>query len=853
MPRRTCALIALGLSSCLLGASPPPRPADPFAGIELPDAWEAKFWATEGVAKVVDLEPKALAALVPEQAGLRHCRCPHCPAPESSDPLVWRPDKPNVLTCRACKTTIPNDEYPAKVDKKVPEESVEVLPRKFHKYPYHVVEAEAQLYPDERLYLAAKRDYEAREFLAKLALYAAVRYREAPPEKREAKLGRAAGVLLIRFAQVYPAYATHYDQPHQPKYFGPANLGPPYRRDYGTGKWDWTGCLDVPLNLVIAYSILRDDPSLIEAGKALDVPHPTRLIERDLFRASAEFVANQPEEYSESSLLAYRGMLAVGRLLDDRPSVVGAEERLEEFVRRGFYHDGLWRRGDLRAHRRILDQIDGWFGRLLPPEMAPKAERALSLARFAEATVLMTPPKSDVLRVSWPSASPRAADPHPALLGGSGIARLSVGRGPDALDLELRGLGDLGGQAHTDRLALRVAVAGRPVLGDLDDAPPLEDGWDRSSVSHNLVVVDGLNQRESPGKARVPAPGSDILFFAADPDFQVATMEDRLAYPGSTSRYRQTLVASSGARSRYAVSVFEAVGGLQHDLLFHGATSSLGRWRVALPMGRGPRSLLPEAINYLPNATAAEGRWFVQAFGALDDLSQGQILRPSQAILSAGGPGVKLHLFTEYRTPATLVSGRSPDQDGPTDPDAPGRGSLVLRVRSAEGSSLRSTFVTVFEPVGSASPPLVRVGRVPAGSELVVLYVETSDGPEHVVINLTPGTARTARLADGTTLTTDGLVARLLADRPRPGRRDLRRVGRRQDHPDPRRRLDPQVGTGRRPLRDARLVRDRYPAPRGRDVRRPGPPDPPRRRHLTRLDDRARRGRAGDRHPLLCP
>ena len=46
--------------------------------------------------------------------------------------------------------------------------------------------------------------------------------------------------------------------------------------------------------------------------------------------------------------------------------------------------------------------------------------------------------------------------------------------------------------------------------------------------------------------ARQPAPGADILFFAADPDFQVATFDDRQAFPRSSSRYRHTVVAASG-------------------------------------------------------------------------------------------------------------------------------------------------------------------------------------------------------------------------------------------------------------------------------------------------------------------
>ena len=58
-------------------------------------------------------------------------------------------------------------------------------------------------------------------------------------------------------------------------------------------------------------------------------------------------------------------MLAVGRLLGDAALVREARSRLDEFARRGFYHDGLWRQADAAAHRRVLGLVDGWIDRLL--------------------------------------------------------------------------------------------------------------------------------------------------------------------------------------------------------------------------------------------------------------------------------------------------------------------------------------------------------------------------------------------------------------------------------------------------------------------------------------------------------
>ena len=157
------------------------------------------------------LDPKQVADLVPVQSGLRFCRCPACGAEERDEPLVWSLEQPKALKCRRCGVIVPNDKYPAKANgKEVPEETVEVLPGVIHHYPYHAVEEGKARYPDERLFLQARIDYEARKYLAKAALYAAAESRAGPPAARDPRLAVLACVIMLRFAQVYPAYATHY-------------------------------------------------------------------------------------------------------------------------------------------------------------------------------------------------------------------------------------------------------------------------------------------------------------------------------------------------------------------------------------------------------------------------------------------------------------------------------------------------------------------------------------------------------------------------------------------------------------------------------------------------------------------
>ncbi len=770
-----CVALLAPVSAEPAGPRTPVEPGGPFARFELPDDWEARFWADSDVKALLALDARALAELVPVQAGVRFCRCPGCHSSEADDSLSWAPGKPAVVTCRRCGISVPNDKFPAKVapvppktEKMIPEETVEVLLRVIHHYPYHTVDPHTQLYPDERLYLSAKRDYEARTFLAKAALYAAVRHHEQPAGRKDPTLARLACVLLLRFAQVYPAYATHFDQPGQPKYFQPADLPPPYRRGYRTAKWEWTASLDVPMNLVIAYALVRADPALAEAGRQLNEANPSRTIERKFFRASAEFVRRQPEEYSEVSIQAYRGLLAVGRLLDDPVLIREGRVRMDEFTARGFFHDGYWRQGDSTSHRRVLGQIDGWLDHLLtgtdaaPPAVAGGSSM-LALARAAGSAPLAAPPPPEVQRVSWPAPMPRSSSRLPVLLGGAGLARLAVGAGDEALDLELRGMGNYG-SLDAQRLALRVAIGGRPILGDLDEGPPTASGWDRATLSHNTVVIDGLNQRETPAAARESTPGGNFLFYAADPDFQVATLDDPRAYPQATGqggRYRQTVVAVSGAKVRYAVSIFEVWGGLQHDQVFHAAAGSPARWRVAAAMSPGPVGLLPPSIPHIASAQAEDGRWFVQAYGDLAPLVQVRLTRPTLAELTGpDGRGVRLHLLGDSPMSAITALGPDPNAEAPRTPsDEPGRAALMLRRTSTDGGTLMSMFVTVFEPVGGG-PPLLRVGRVATLPGSVVVYLETAEGKEHLAVNLTPGTPQTVPLADGTSLTTDGLAVR---------------------------------------------------------------------------------------------
>jgi len=778
--------LAIAASHARPGTSRGDEPAT-LGPVHLPKEWQDQFWAGAQAQALLKLPPKELVDLVPVQSGLKWCACPACGESEKVDPLAWSIEKPKVVVCRKCQGEFPNDTYPTPnpADKKIPTEKIEVFPGVVHSYPYHAVLVEKASFADERLYLEAKRDYEARRFLAKAALYAAVRWGEQEPGKRDPQLSRIAATLLVRFAQVYPAYAMHNDQPGMAKQLQPARVAPPYRRGYQTGKWEWNGSLETPMNLVLAYSLIRDGADWAEAGGLVGCENPRRAIEEDFFLATAELSARQPDEFNEDALHVYRGLLGVGKLLGRDDLTGDALARVEEFTRRGFYHDGFWRGADVLGHRRVLGLLEGWIDGLAAGRaaMAPiggdrpgPALPMIDLARAAGAAVPSRPPDRDVHRVSWPVETSFDPARRPMLLGGAGLALLSVGEGPGALDVELRGPDGLA-DPRVPRLTFRLSAGGVPLIDDLDERPPTPDGWDLATASHNTVVVDGLNQRETPQGARVPSPGADFKFFAADPDFQVVTASDRHAYPNSTRRYRQTVVVSRSAARSYALSIFEVDGGVQHDQIFHAAPGLGVPWKLLTPATPAAGSLLPPSITFLPKARPEEGRWFIQAYGAFHPRLQATVSAPTRAVLGGAKrpadaqlashpepaparPELKLHLLGDM--PAALVAADSPE--APDESGSSSRSSLIVRRRAEEGRALSSVFVTLFEPSQPGAPPLDRVGRVESVGEAVVVLVESPEGSEHLIFNRTAGKPVRVQLANGRYVTTDGLAVRVRGD-----------------------------------------------------------------------------------------
>jgi hypothetical protein len=691
----------LALLPALIDTPGTPPQADPLRRLRLPDAWQSRFWSAPGVMSLLDLEPAALAALVPPQAGLRFCRCPACPASEQEDTLDWSPARPGVVTCRLCGIDFPNESFPAKValipgqPPTIPEEVVEVRPRVFHHYPFHLVDPEKQIYPDERLYLAAKRDYEARGFLAKAALYAAVRYRDSPDQSRDPRLARLASLILLRFAQVYPDYALHDDAPRSPKILHPANLKPPFRSGYRTARWDWLGCHEVPLPLVIAYSILRDDPALIEAAHTLGEADPHRRVEDSLIRPAAALLALQPIDDSAATLYAARGLLAAALVLRDRNCAELGLRRLERVLIHGFRHDGTWPASEAGEDSQVASLLADWILPLIHacrPLGSPADDVRFRELNARVQLVLDANPRPPSVEQILLAAYPTTPNPDQAtgtgLLGGAGVARLAAG--PSSARLWLQ-IGPPNAALDAPAIDLQVRVAGQSILRSFPESHP------RATLYP--------------------------LFYAADSSIQIASLASRDISTEGDATVRQLIIAVTSPTASYAVSIVEPAPG-------------------ALP-----------ALQY----SLDHGVQILDPDTGLPTLQQPQdALQPSQLLLQRpSGFGLRLHLLNPglhriEASPASDSRSQTIRIARPGDPNTAAPAAFV-------------TVFEPVAPFDCPAPD--RVGRMASSPDLIALVVETRSGPEFLIVNRQPGTPQTLTLPGGRSIQTDGLVTLIRPDR----------------------------------------------------------------------------------------
>lgn len=289
---------------------------------------------------------------------------------------------------------------------------------------------------------------------------------------------------------------------------------------------------------------------------------------------------------------------------------------------------------------------------------------------------------------------------------------LRHGTGPEATVLSLT-FSPVGGHRHYDNLALFYADRGRTILGDhgyVGDMPV--NSWIKSTLSHNLVIVDDRGQRFGGDHPRRPR----LCMMATSP--KVSLVEASSDVYDQCGEYRRLVVLIKGPGAQtFAVDIFRVNGGGKHSYrIFSELASSdaeKGEIRfsgVAMPKEK-------------PLPRVGESLKKEDIFGLRDTRVLSAVPASWQATWAEPGRSYRMWMLSEAdRIEASNGPGQRTLREA-------GRRVRYLDV-VREGEDISSTFVAVHEPSGpDGSMPIRRVRRLElpeaAGPEAVALVIES--------------------------------------------------------------------------------------------------------------------------------
>ncbi|HOE10451.1 MAG TPA: heparinase II/III family protein [bacterium] len=277
-----------------------------------------------------------------------------------------------------------------------------------------------------------------------------------------------------------------------------------------------------------------------------------------------------------------------------------------------------------------------------------------------------------------------------------------------------------GGHRHDDNLALFYVDCGRTILGDLGyvgDMPV--NAWIKSSLSHNLVIVDDKGQVQ---KGRRPS----LFMMATSPGISVCEASSNGIYE-SCSEYRRLIAMIKGPDSHsFLVDIFRVTGGAKHIYRIFSelassdvADASLSFEGLSMPdeppLPQVGGSLEREDIFGLRDVRAADNpppSWSA-VWQETDRRYRLRMLCPVHRVEASNGPGQR----------TLSESGR--------------RVRYVDSIR--QGENLRSTFVAIHEPCGgNGNLPILAAERLevpPSAGEKAIAIKILSTWGEYLILS----------------------------------------------------------------------------------------------------------------------
>lgn len=575
---QTFALYALlvGLSTCMVLAQEHPIYTEV-------DPTEAEDYEV-AVERVMAMSDEEWLSYLPEKPPIDFCDCPNCyGGSEGRGIFTWTVERPNELTCRYCETVIalPDERYP-EAHEMVGENALgeEVS------FPYYLNEER-----DARHFLSGHIDRRKRSWLVNQCIALG----KAWFVTRKPEYARRVLLALNRAADFYPHYPAIHNRGVNRIRFCESQV-PPYPWD--AGRWG-NFHNEIPKGMLRAYELVRESDQFEALSQELGYDVRAH-IEDDFFRPTYDAVEASP--YKVTNVVGYdiAGAGMMGRVLGDPEMVHRSFGWMMLNLTEGFFFDGTWHEspsyhymtlGGLRSAFRIVEgysdppgyvnETDGTrFDDLDPLSVAPfwgKVQDAFKVVGHPDGT-------SAVMHDTWPNqkrAEQREATVS-TILPGYGHASLGRGSGPDQMQAQLHFSGAYG-HAHRDCLGMTLWAKEREMLSDIGYTWTNIRWWTVSTISHNLVAVDGSEQQTR------DSDGDLLSFFPGDGQGQVSVVEadGKRAYANieGLDMYRRLLVTVPVSQSdAYVVDISRTRGGSRHDWLLHGSANEDMTAACSLPL-----------------------------------------------------------------------------------------------------------------------------------------------------------------------------------------------------------------------------------------------------------------------------